>query len=68
MRDVKRTRGLLSIPWAILLILTTGTAALGQTDQPEWEPITEERLLNPEDGDWMYYRRSYDVTGFSPLD
>ena len=68
MRDVKRTRGLLSISWVILLILTTGTAAFGQTDQPEWEPITEERLLNPEDGDWMYYRRSYDVTGFSPLD
>ena len=68
MRDVKRTGGLLWISWAILLILTTGTTALGQTDQPEWEPITEERLLNPEDGDWMYYRRSYDVTGFSPLD
>ena len=68
MRDVTRTGGPLWILWTVLLILTTGTAALGQTDQPEWEPITEERLLNPEDGDWHYYRRTYDVTGFSPLD
>ena len=35
---------------------------------PEWEPITQERLLNPEDGDWLSYRRTYDVFGFSPLD
>ena len=68
MRAVTHKRGPLWISWAVSLILTTGTAALGQTDQPEWEPITEERLLNPEDGDWHYYRRTYDVTGFSPLD
>lgn len=33
-----------------------------------WEQITEERLLHPEDGDWLNYRRTYDVQGFSPLD
>jgi alcohol dehydrogenase (cytochrome c) len=32
-----------------------------------WQPVTAERLLAPEDGDWMSYRRTYDVTGFSPL-
>ena len=42
--------------------------ALGQPAETAWEPITEERLLNPEDGDWLSYRRTYDVTGFSPLD
>ena len=42
--------------------------AFGQPAEREWEPITEERLLNPEDGDWLSYRRTYDVTGFSPLD
>ena len=68
MKDVTRRRGSLWISWTILLVLTSGTAALGQSDQPEWEPITEERLLNPEDGDWHYYRRTYDVTGVSPLD
>ena len=40
------------------------------TAQPagEWEPVTADRLLDPEDGDWMSYRWTYDVTGFSPLD
>ena len=45
-------------------------AASVATAQPEveWEPVTAERLLDPEDGDWMSYRRTYDVKGFSPLD
>ena len=51
----------------VFLMLQAG-AALGQSDDAEWEPITEERLLDPRDGDWMSYRRTYDVTGFSPLD
>ena len=33
-----------------------------------WTSISNERLHSPEPGDWMSYRRSYDVTGFSPLD
>jgi alcohol dehydrogenase (cytochrome c) len=52
----------------ILTILLIQTTAPAQSDRPEWEPITEERLANPEDGDWASYRRTYDVTGFSPLD
>jgi glucose dehydrogenase len=51
----------------VFLMLQAG-AALAQSDDAEWEPITEERLLDPQDGDWMSYRRTYDVTGFSPLD
>ena len=50
------------------LLLIQAGAARGQPQDQAWEPITEERLLNPEDGDWMSYRRTYDVTGFSPLD
>jgi alcohol dehydrogenase (cytochrome c) len=29
--------------------------------------MTAERLLKPEPGDWASYRRTYDVTAFSPL-
>jgi alcohol dehydrogenase (cytochrome c) len=32
-----------------------------------WTAVTPERLLKPESGDWMSYRRTYDVTAFSPL-
>ena len=39
----------------------------GQAPEMTWEHVTPERLLNPERGDWMSYRRTYDVTGFSPL-
>ncbi len=51
---------------AVILWFEAGAAA--QSDSPAWDPITEARLLNPEAGDWMSYRRTYDVTGFSPLD
>jgi alcohol dehydrogenase (cytochrome c) len=50
-----------------LLGLITASAALAQTQTAEWAPITAERLLSPKPGDWMSYRRTYDVTGFSPL-
>lgn len=51
---------------AILAQLLASPAAFAQS-RP-WEPVTDERLLAPRDGDWMSYRRTYDVTGFSPLD
>ena len=48
-------------------VFALGVVTAQSTDQA-WELIDEERLLNPEDGDWTNYRRTYDVTGFSPLD
>jgi len=57
-----------SVYLAILATLVTQATGVAQSEQPEWEPITQQRLLNPEDGDWLSYRRTYDVFGFSPLD
>ena len=34
----------------------------------DFEPVTEQELLNPDDGDWLIYRRTYDSQGYSPLD
>ena len=34
----------------------------------DFEPITEQELLDPDDGDWLIYRRTYDSQGYSPLD
>ena len=53
---------------ASLAMLVAPMRSVAQSEPPAWEPITEERLLNPEDGDWLSYRRTYDVFGFSPLD
>jgi alcohol dehydrogenase (cytochrome c) len=33
-----------------------------------YTPVTQERLTNPEPGNWMLYRRTYDGQGYSPLD
>jgi len=32
-----------------------------------YKPVTAERLKQPEDGDWLMYRRTYDGWGYSPL-
>jgi alcohol dehydrogenase (cytochrome c) len=53
---------------SIVVILTSlGFVGFAQSGSPAWEMITEERLLNPKPGDWLSYRRTYDVFGFSPL-
>jgi len=33
-----------------------------------YSPVTADRLRNPEPGNWMHYRRTYDGQGYSPLD
>jgi len=33
-----------------------------------YKPVTAERLKNPEEGDWLMVRRTYDGWGYSPLD
>ena len=33
-----------------------------------YKPVTAERLLKPEDGDWLMVRRTYDGWGYTPLD
>src|SRR6516164_2070593 len=33
-----------------------------------YKPVTAQRLLKPEDSDWLMIRRTYDGWGYSPLD
>ena len=33
----------------------------------EYEPVTDERLVNPEPENWLMYRGTYDSHGYSPL-
>jgi alcohol dehydrogenase (cytochrome c) len=48
---------------AATLLACIGAAA----QQSDFEPITNARLHDPGAGDWLSYRRTYDVTAFSPL-
>ena len=50
-----------------LLAVLCAAAAHAQTPSREWQSITAERLSDPEAGDWLGYRRTYDVQAFSPL-
>ena len=61
-------RGLFVLACLVGFQLLQAGAALGQPEERDWEPVSDERLLSPEAGDWMSFRRTYDVTGFSPLD
>lgn len=52
----------------LVLAMASPAAVLGDTGEAGWKPVSSDRLRNPEPGDWASYRRSYDATGFSPLD
>jgi alcohol dehydrogenase (cytochrome c) len=62
-----KTRTLLWIFAILLVSVGFGYASFAQSESTPWEPITAERLLNPKAGDWLNYRRTFDVHGFSPL-
>ncbi|MDB5520363.1 MAG: alcohol dehydrogenase, partial [Tardiphaga sp.] len=42
--------------------------AAGAGTIEKYSLVTPERLKNPEPGNWMLYRRTYDGQGYSPLD
>jgi alcohol dehydrogenase (cytochrome c) len=63
--------------WGVALMVAG--AALAQPQQPgppppvpqilrNYQPVTAERLLNPEDNNWLMIRRTYNGWGYSPLD
>jgi hypothetical protein len=43
-------------------------AFAGAAEIGSYSAVTADRLTNPEPGNWMLYRRTYDGQGFSPLD
>jgi len=53
--------------WIACLSLTAAMASVSHSQTDDWASISAERLQNPEAGDWVSYRRTYDVTAFSPL-
>ena len=43
-------------------------ASTSDAQDSQYSPVTDERLRNPEDSNWLMFRRTYDGQGFSPLD
>ncbi len=55
------------VPSIFLFLLVSVSLGLPQPQSTVWEPITQERLLHPQAGDWLSYRRTDDAFAFSPL-
>ena len=59
---------------AFALLVVSGSAWSSRTPplaaqglSTPYATVTDERLQHPEAGDWLMYRRTYDGSGFSPL-
>jgi alcohol dehydrogenase (cytochrome c) len=52
---------------AAALLVGLGTVASRAGEVTNYSPVTQQRLENPEPGNWLLYRQSYDGHGFSPL-
>ena len=47
-------------------LMLVATSAIAQIE--DLEPVTDEKLRNPDAADWLMWRRTYDAWGYSPLD
>ena len=55
--------------WSGLAVMAASLpATAGAGEVKDYTPVTAQRLTNPEPGNWMLYRRTYDGQGYSPLD
>ena len=62
-----QTRSLLCALVGMVLLAPTASSAQSSAIE-EFVPVTDEMLRNPDDGDWLMWRRTLDGWGYSPLD
>lgn len=53
---------------ALAFGVCTSIAVAQDSPTADVSPVTDEMLLNPPDGDWLMWRRTYNGWGYSPLD
>lgn len=51
----------------LVCILTMGSPAYAQSLMESYTPVSQAMLLEPPDGEWLMWRRTYDHWGYSPL-
>jgi alcohol dehydrogenase (cytochrome c) len=56
----------LSLPIALLAV-QSALAQGPRIDATPYPKVTDQRLEHPDAGDWLMYRRTYDGSGYSPL-
>lgn len=79
MKTLRNTKTRIALSGLLILLLGLATALAQHEDVnapeaakaapaiSEYSSVTDDRLLNPEDENWLMYRRTYDEQGYSPL-
>lgn len=60
-------RSIIRILSACIACVTAQGLASAQSLTSDYTPVTEAMLLDPPDGEWLMWRRTYDHWGYSPL-
>jgi len=50
-----------------LFVLCAFSVSMAQSVPDQWTPVTEQRLNDPDPGEWLHFRRTIDSMGYSPL-
>ncbi|MET3927897.1 PQQ-binding-like beta-propeller repeat protein [Devosia sp. 2618] len=68
MQAIRKLTAILAISASVTTLLAVQTATAQDNAIDKVTPVTAEMLLNPPDGDWLMWRRTFDGWGYSPLD
>ncbi len=68
MRGSQKILALCAIAASSASLLAMQAAVAQDNPIDKISPVTDEMLLNPPDGDWLMWRRTYNGWGYSPLD
>lgn len=68
MRCSRKLTAIAALAASMTSVLAVQTAIAQDNPIDRITTVTDETLLNPADGDWLMWRRTYDGWGYSPLD
>ena len=68
MRSGLKLSAVIGIAASLTSLLAVQTVLAQDNPIDKVTPVTDEMLLNPPDGDWLMWRRTYNGWGYSPLD
>lgn len=68
MQGFRKLTGIIAISVSFTSLLVAQAATAQDSPIDKVTPVTAEMLLNPSDGDWLMWRRTFNGWGYSPLE
>lgn len=68
MQGFRKLTGVVAISVSLTSLLAAQAATAQDSPIDKVTPVTAEMLLNPSDGDWLMWRRTFNGWGYSPLE